>query len=76
MTLEDLKEIERSLSEEFKKVDDLVEHNCKKVISAFWEERVDETFFNTSTLLKVISSKLPIGVGTRYNVDVLSKFDF
>lgn len=49
MTLEDLNEIEKSLSEEFKKVDKLVEHNCKKVISAFWEERVDETFFNTST---------------------------
>ena len=49
MTLEDLNEIEKSLSEEFKEVDKMVQHNCNKVISAFWEERVDETFFNTST---------------------------
>ena len=49
MTLEDLNEIEKSLSEEFKEVDKMVQHNWNKVISAFWEERVDETFFNTST---------------------------
>lgn len=49
MTVEDLKEIEKSLEQEFKEVDKLVESNCSKVLKAFWEERVDETFFNMST---------------------------
>lgn len=49
MTLDDLEQIEFSLEEDFKQVEKLVQHNCNKVISAFWEEKVDETFFNTST---------------------------
>lgn len=49
MKIEELKQIEESLAEEFKVVDSLVEYNCQKVISAFWDEKVDDTFFNTST---------------------------
>ncbi len=49
MTIEDFKEIEKSLEEDYKQVDKLVEYNCNKVISAFWDEGVDETYFNTST---------------------------
>lgn len=42
-------ESEKNLNDEFKKIDQICEINSKKVISAFWDNKVGESHFNTTT---------------------------
>ena len=40
---------EKEVEKEFEKINKILEHNTKKVIESFWNHRVDDTLFNTST---------------------------
>ena len=55
------------------------EENTKCIVNVLdpgSSEKITSTSFNTFIALKVISSKLPIGVGIKYNVGFLSINDF
>ncbi len=50
MNIENLiKSAEEKLISEYKKVDQICEFNSQKVISAFWNTRISETHFNSTT---------------------------